>query len=349
MYSPSWLSDQSLMDSLLQEPWRCQAAQALRLLGHDNAGQVQFISEPSCSYPCGELNHMKPTDSGWQLVSTQPALTGFYGALPYVYQDMEAQQRLTLDDDSILGFFSLFNDRILQHTNQIQLRPVMSVHYEQNIHQPLTQGHRLLAVSGIPWPKHIPVDNLARYAAVLARKTTNLELLGTLLKDYFALDFQLQPPPVVKMPFARECRTQLHSRVNHRTPCAGRLGENTLLGSSCYLLHSSVSVVISVNTVREYQAIISDARLAPAIVEMCVFFFASIVRFRLQINCPRHCLVSPRLSSRPGTNVARLGRLSCLLPELHPEQRVTVDFPGRRRNKRFSRRESRRKSGNEPQ
>ena len=73
--------------------------------------------------------------SGWRLVSTQPALNGYYGALPYVYQDLEKQMRLTGGrgdtPESISGFFSLFNDLILRHTSQITLDSSLSVLFEQ--------------------------------------------------------------------------------------------------------------------------------------------------------------------------------------------------------------------------
>ncbi len=372
MYTPSWLSDQSLITSLLQEPWRWQAAQALRVVGHiprivPPRGTIQkgvfpesvpwrFHCAPDYRYPCAELYRVfrtdSRTDSGWQLVSTQPALNGYYGTLPYVYQDLEKQMRLAGDhagghadghadgNESMLGFFSIFSDRILKHTNQIKLDaslPVLFEQCKQKAGQKLTPGHRLLALAGVPSPKTIPVNNLVRYAAAVGRKTTNLKLLALILRDYFSLDFRLESPPLMKMPVAPDCRTQLHSHVDHRTACAGRLGESCLLGNSCYLLHTCVFVGIVVNTGEEYQALTGDPLLAPAILEMCSIYFSSLVRFRLQINCPRRCLASPQLSAQPAAkpagHIACLGRLSCLLSGLHPEQRITVDFPGTQASK----------------
>ncbi|MGI2027139.1 type VI secretion system baseplate subunit TssG [Endozoicomonas acroporae] len=342
MYTPSWLSDQSLITSLLQEPWRWQAAQALRVLGqipqpidHRGDGRAQvslrFACDPAYRFPCGELYQVCRVASGWRLLSTQPALHGYYGTLPYVYQDLEKQMRLSGGrgdtSESISGFFSLFNDQILRHTSQITLDSSLSVLFEQKPGSAQSPRQRLLALGGLPSPKTIPVNNLVRYIAVIGRKTSNLKLLSLILEDYFSLKFRLESPSPMRIPVAPDCRTQLHSRVGYRSRCVGRLGASCLLGHSGYLLYTCVYVVIVINTGAEYQTITRDRQLAPAIMEMCGIYFANLVRFRLQINCPRHCLSAPQLSARPAVHTARLGRLSCLLSELYPEQRVTVDFP----------------------
>ena len=116
----------------------------------------------------------------------------------------------------------------------------------------------------------------------------------------------------------------------------GRLGASCLLGHSGYLLYTCVYVVIVVNTGAEYQAITRDRQLATAIMEMCGIYFANVVRFRLQIAARvtawlhRNCLPD-RLSILP------VWRLSRLLSELYPEQRVTVDFPEHQTSKWGSR------------
>ena len=326
MYAPSWLSDQSLIDSLQQEPWRWQSAQAVRVL--ENAGlQVEHGSQPAYCYPVSELSHAKRAGRGWRLVSTLPAMNGYHGVLPYGYQDLEQHQRLALDDSGIYDFLSVINHRVLQQSNTVVLRSYLSIRYEQEYVSGKVPGKHILSVSGLPTPQVIPVENFVRYSAVLARRTTSLELLANILKDYFCFEFSLEPPPVIRMLLARDCLTKLHTRIDHKTESPGRLGDSTLLGRSGYLLHSCVNVVIFTKTLKEYKAATSDPGMAPAVLEMCTIYFACIARFRLQIKCPRSFLESPRLSSKPGNGVARLGRLSCLMPELHPQQLIIVDYP----------------------
>ncbi|WBA88913.1 hypothetical protein [Endozoicomonas sp. GU-1] len=98
MYTPSWLSDQSLITSLLQEPWRWQAAQALRVLGqipqpidHRGDGRAQvslrFACDPAYRFPCGGTlpgvsscqrlaSAIYPADIAWLLRHTALCLPG---------------------------------------------------------------------------------------------------------------------------------------------------------------------------------------------------------------------------------------------------------------------------------
>ncbi|OED43356.1 hypothetical protein ACH42_10280 [Endozoicomonas sp. (ex Bugula neritina AB1)] len=315
------------MDSLKQEPWRWQSAQAVRVLAAAG-GSIEQSCQPAYCYPVSEISQVKSTTTkGWKLISTLPCLQGYHGVLPYGYQDIEQHQRLAKDNRCIFDFFSVFNNRILNQGCEVTLRSHISCLYEIAKSREMKPAKRMLAMSGLSMPRHIPEDNLVRYSAIIARKTTNLELLVKILKDYFDFEFRLEPPLVVRMPLAKDCLTKLTTRRNERTDSGSRLGENTLIGRSGYLLHSCIHVVISARTRQEYQAIINDSSIAPAILEMCRMYFASIARFRLQVQCPRSFLQSPQLSAKPDSSVARLGRLSCLVPELWPHQLITIDYP----------------------
>lgn len=325
MYSPSWLSGQSLIDQLTHEPWRWNGAQAVRLLEHLRQ-PVHFKSDPAYRYPCAEQVKISKEGNGWSITSTLPALDGFNGALPYVYQDIERHQRLNHDDSDMRGFWSLFNNRILSLTATQQLRCKLNARYEQRHLRGGTPAKTLLTVTGLSTPRYIPPDNLFFYAALIARKTTNLGVLTAILNDYFRLDISIIPPPIVQMPLATDCLTRMRCRIDRHTSCVGYLGQNSLIGNSCYLLHSRVRIIIRVKNKEQHQAVIHDKTLAPVLLEFCDIYFDGNAKFRLQVQCPRHCLVSPKLSARHRDGVARLGRLSCLVPGLHPSDKVVVDF-----------------------
>ena len=325
MYSPSWLSNQSLINQLTSEPWRWQFAQAVRLL-ESLKKPLSFESDPVYRYPCAEQIRIQKNGSGWTITATLPALDGFHGVLPYVYQDIEKRQRLNRDDSDMHGFLSLFNDRILSLTATQLQRCKLNARYEQRHHRGGVLASSLLTIMGLPVPRYIPPDNLFFYAGLLSRKTTSLAILSAALNDYFRLDIQLVPPPIVRMPLAPDCLTRMRCKVDHHTSCVGYLGRNTLTGKSCYLLHTRVNVIIRVKDRQQYQAVVRDKSLAPAMLEFCHIYFGGSARFRLQVHCPRHCLVSPRLSARHSVGVARLGRLSCLMPEFRPDESVVVDF-----------------------
>ena len=336
MYTPSWLSDQSLSDSLQQQPWRWQFAQVARVV--DITGDsFQAASDPVYGYPSAEVSDALRTRKGWQLKVTSPSLNGYNGALPYVYQDMEQEQRLVRDDDDLHALFNLFNHRTLMLTAMVTNRTSLSVRYEQRNQRSGQLAKTLLTVLGMPMPTTwLPADNMVRYTQVLHRTTTNLELLGDILKEYFSIDVRLEAPPLVRMVMAPDCLTRLRCRVDHKTSCVGSLGRNTVVGRSCYMLHSRVHVVILARNRAEYKAVTSDDTLAPAMLEMCRLYFSDTARFRLQIECPKRCLSSPVLTTKPVAGAARLGLLSCLMPERHPDQMIIMDFPGAEHSERQS-------------
>lgn len=334
MYTPSWLSDQSLNDSLQQQPWRWSFSQATRVIVH--SGQLLRVgSDPIYRYPCAEIGEVQHTLEGWRLTVTCPALDGYHGALPYVYQDLEQEQRLLRDDDDLCALWSIFNHRSLVLTSMVAHCSNLGIRYEQLYLQGEQLAKTLLILTGLPNPtRWLPSDNLVRYSQVLSKTTTNLELLAGILEDYFDINIQLQSPPVVREELAPDCLTRLYARVDRTTRGVGYLGRNTLTGRSCYLLHSRVNVIILAETREEYNAITRDKTLAPAILEMCTLYFEGSARFRLQIKCPRLCLIRPQLTAKPSANTARLGLLSCLMPEQHPDRVIVVDFPEVNRSKK---------------
>ena len=327
MYTPSWLSDQSLTDSLQQQPWRWQFAQATRVIGI-TGGIFQAGSDPIYGYPCAEISDAVKIRKGWRLTVTSPSLNGYNGVLPYVYQDLEQYQRLVRDDDDLHALLALFNHRTLVLTSMVANSSSLSVRYEYH-HQSGNQlAGTMLTLPGMVVPTiWLPAENLVRYTAVLRRTTTSLEPLSIILKDYFSIDVCLEPPPLVRLPMAPDCLTRLRCNVDHKTLCVGHLGRNTVVGRSCYLLHTRVNIVLRANSREEYTAITSDHTLAPAILEMCNLYFSASAKFRLQIECPRRCLSSPRLTVKPCSQTARLGLLSCLNPERHPDRIIIMDFP----------------------
>ena len=324
MYTPSWLSDEPLIASLLNAPWQWSAAQAHRILERTGTA-IKYHTDSCMNYPLGEINNIDKTGTGWQIQSTLHALNGYNGALPYSYQDLERYQRLTDDNLTLKHFFSLFNHKILHLSQQVSLNSCLSVSYEKYHYNRLSKWHPIQTIMGVSSAKHLPSNNLIQYAAVLSQKTTSLKTLTYVLNDYFLLSFHFEPPPLVKMPLADDCLTRLHSRMHNASQAP--LGSTTSLGKSCYLLSSTLKLIISVSTAAEYRKITKDSTLAPAILELCSMYFSNSAHIQLQIQCPRMCLQSPRLSTKEDTSfVGRLGRHSCLVPELHPDALITVDY-----------------------
>ena len=336
MHTPSWLSGQTLIESLQHEPSRWEYAQAVRILELSGVS-VRPVSDPVYGYPCTEITRVDHTARGCQLHTTCHGLVGYNGTLPYVYQDIEQTSRLVADNTGFSDLLSLLCQKTLMLTSKVACSSSLSYWYEQHHHQKNELAQVLLMLFGLPLYRtrlsagHLPADNLVRYAEALQRPTTNIPLLSRLLNDYFDLSITLPMPNVVRMAISTDCLTRLRCRTpsssHRRQHCAGFLGHNAALGQSCYLLSPHVHVVIRVESRAEYLSVINDASLPQAILTLCELYFSHAIKCRLHIDCPMQCLSAPRLSARPTRLSARLGLLSCLSPEHSPQHRVVMDLP----------------------
>ncbi len=340
MYTPTWLSNQSLIESLQLAPGGWQYAQAMRLLIHydwtlQKPLSIFSLCDARYRFASEDLISVSKKGQNWYVTTTKPALTGYKGVLPYVYQDLELQQRLSRDVKDVQGVFSIFNQRILQLTFETTSRASVGYRYEDRCNKSHPLSRTLLTLAGLPLPVSLPLDNLLRYASVLGRKTTNLSLLEIIIKHYFCIDVELQRPSIMRKYLTKDSLCRLRVGVDQNTSGeGGYLGGTALIGQSCYLYNPSICVVICVDNKEQYRAVTSDKSLPTHLNEFCHLYFAGDAQVRLQIRCPRYCLSTPRLCSRSAKetteyfySAARLGRLSCLVPHLYASSMVIADFP----------------------
>ncbi|MRI33747.1 hypothetical protein EOPP23_12190 [Endozoicomonas sp. OPT23] len=329
MFTPSWQSDQSLIDSLIITPWRWQFDQACRVIGQSHL-PVRFTSDPSYQFPVSEITASKLSHDGWQIASTKTAMTGYYSTLPYYYQDVEQHQRVNLDNSGLHDTLDLMNQRILELTSQMSQRTRLGIRYEERYRRGDSLAGTLLTLAGLPELNQLqqsPPENILKYAAMLGRKSTSMEKLAITLSDYFGVDVHPVCPAVERMMLAEDCPTRLRSKNKGKGHNIGYLGNSALLGQSCYLPCARANLQIEIHSLQDFEDFFSDQGLIPAIREVCSIYFSGSSWVCITLKIPRRFLKPPVLSAKSSSHTACLNRFSCLCPELRPDQNLILNMP----------------------
>ena len=329
MFTPSWQSAESLIESMTQSPWRWQFAQALRI-AYQTELPVDFKSDVTYQYPTSEVSQISFNRGKWQLESTLPSMSGYFNTLPYYYQDLEQFQRLNQDNRVLHDTFNLFNERILHLTGKITCRSNLGLRYEVRQQHGGQLAKTLLTLSAMPElsrVKYTAPENLLRYTGLLGRKSTSISKVTQILSDYFGIDLTPTCPDMERVYLAEDCPTQLSCKPKQKKHNVGLLGLTAVSGKSCYLPCARANMLINIHSRKAFDDLFSDPSLIPAIYEICNIYFSGSNWIKICIRCPRKFLKPPRLSAKPDPASASLSRSCCLCPSLKPDDCVIMDIP----------------------
>lgn len=314
----------TLIQSLAQQPGRWSFVQAVRLLQRQLTDGEQLIlsADPGYGYQAGTVTGLRRNGNGWTLRCNLPALTGYQGVLPYSYQDLIHQQRLSADNPALNDFFDSFNQRSLALTFRTETRYSPVVRYEQEV---LFQGapfsQTFVRLGGIQQaPDGIPAAHLLQYLGLIGLKSADPRGLQQLLEDYFELKFEVAAEAMQQRPVVDSFR----SRLDRFGRSQNRLGQGCWLGAKANLYRPKLQVRVCPRSAAELKRLRASPILARDIRHMIELYLGKPVPFELVIWCPRRYLQPPQLS-RHNTGTA-LGRTSYLSPALQPDQCVTLDF-----------------------
>lgn len=315
------LTSGSLISTLAQRPTEWSFVQAVRLLQRQlrDGETLQLSADPGYGYQQGQVTALSRDGSRWVLQCNLPALTGFQGVMPYSYQDLVHQQRLSADNPALNDFYDSFNARTLTLSFRTETRYNPVVRYEQEVLYKASPFSQIFVRLGgiVTAPKGIPAAHLLQYMGLIGLKTSNPESLRQLLCDYFELTFEVDCETMQQRPVADSFRSRLDSFGRSQN----RLGQGCWLGAKANLYRPKLQVRVCPRSSDELARLRRSPVLAGDIRQMIELYLGKPVSFELVIWCPRRYLQSPQLGSG-----ARLGRTSYLSPEQHPDECVIVDF-----------------------
>lgn len=252
--------DASPIDRLLDEPYRFEFHQAVRLLdGHlrrlpaDERPAIRFRNSLSLSFPASEVlgieSHVRPdeasgeaaparepgTHADLERIELTPAfmgLLGATGALPLAYSEQFAQRETTGRDGAARAFLDIFQHRAVTLFHEAWRKHRLPLQFEADRRErylPLVMslaglGEPALRQRLHPGEGGVADDALAFYSGLLQRRAVSAPHLQRVLADYFGA------PVRVTQFVGRWFELDDGCQVSLGDDAGFRLGHDTMMG-----------------------------------------------------------------------------------------------------------------------
>ena len=199
-----WQSDLPVEKSLVDEPFRFQFLQAVRILKsiqkrvHEGSGGIRFRSQVSFAFPASEVDCIKLAPPSHAPLAAEMTvnflgLAGALGPLPQAYTEMilEAAARR---DMAAVDFLDIFNHRLVwllyrahkAHKVTLTVQPPSCGATAQYLFSLIGLGH-----SSLRDRVGVPDSALLHYSGLLARNVRTAGGLERLLADYFGVSVRV--------------------------------------------------------------------------------------------------------------------------------------------------------------
>lgn len=254
------LSQQALLDRLLEAPYRFRFYQAVRLLRRLHPERsleslVQFQSDASFAFAPSELVSLKAPSTDEGPLTLKVAFMGLLSSrsmLPDHYRE-RALALARNKDRALLDFLDIFNDRLISLLYQAWEKPRFFVKLERREPDPLTKA--LEALAGLrlgEQPMSLPFDpdlirgQAARFMRGMVSEESALEVLRTAFPD---IGFELHPFDPQQLPLEDDSRFRLR-----RGSLGNQLGRFCPLGRRVWDVQSRVRLKVGPLTPQQWQA-----------------------------------------------------------------------------------------------
>lgn len=202
------LRTRTLEDELMEEPYRFEFFQAVRLLEHFGRGRtpvgrfanpqtevVRFGITNSLVFPASEIQELNYGEGKPPLMRLNfMGLTGPLGVLPLYYTQL-VSERVRARDTAMRDFLDIFNHRIVSLFYQAWEKYRFSVEYERSGRDQVS--HHLLdfiglGTEGLQDRQTVSDQSLMYYAGLLGQHPRSAVALRQFLQDYFDVPVKIE-------------------------------------------------------------------------------------------------------------------------------------------------------------
>lgn len=358
MRTPQRLRHANIIQRLLDQPYRYELVQALRMVElwlarNGITGErgvpcmVRFQNSLSMTFPPSQIEALTATAAGqignaqalqsalargqvprWHLTSAQMGYFGVHGMLPYHYTDSIANQVANEKFEGGRAFFDVFTNRLMHL--QYQAWSKYRIHYRQDEHGRDMLLHMQLALAGTH-AAHPPsnADDVADdsgwnevaayYGAVLRHHPTSACTIAAVLSEFFGVRVQVEQFIGCWDVLADADQWKLGTQRS-------TLGEaGVMLGDSCWDRKSTARLRVGPLTRAQFDHFLPDAEGSLALRKMLSLFALPPVAFDLRLVL-RAADVSSAVLSAPGNEGGQLGLSTFLDAEPATADRDDVMF-----------------------
>ena len=318
-----WERSASVHDWLLQEPYRFEFYQAVRLLealrrharragdaDHSAHEPIRFRSRVSLSFPASEVHDLEYTSAAApRLTVNFLGLGGALGPLPAPYTEMllEAKAR---KDDSATDFLDIFNNRL-----------VMLMYRARQAHEPAltarppdegSAARHLFALIGLALKPTrntlgFPARRLLFYSGILARQPRTAAGLEVILADYFSIDVRVRQFTGVWRAIDSSQWTTLGRGMRNQD-----VGSGAVLGTRAWDQSGSVTIRIGPLSLDRFREFLPGSAVFSELSRFTRFYLGIEHRAEAHLVLRREQVPQARLGA------ARVGYTSWLLKQTYP-------------------------------
>ena len=318
-----WERAASLREWLLNEPYRFEFYQAVRLLEafrpqallpgetqRSTQELVRFRSRVSLSFPASEVHELDWTSAVPRLTVNFLGLGGALGPLPAPYTEMilEAKAR---KDHSATDFLDIFNNRLVMlmyrarqaHQPALTARPPHEGSFAQHLFALL--GLALVATRNT---LGFPAQRLLSYSGMLARQPRTAVGLEVMLADQFGIRVRVQQFVGAWRQIDRSQWTTL-GRAGHNQD----LGAGAVLGTRAWDQAGRIALRIGPLTLDRFREFLPGSQVYAEGSRLTRFYLGIEHRAEAHLVLQRQQVPATRLGQ------TQLGFTSWLYSKRHPE------------------------------
>jgi type VI secretion system protein ImpH len=293
----------SVIQRLLEAPWRFDLVQALRVIEQwqrrnrrvrddDVLPHVRFRNSLSMSFPASQIEALTvmgaaPLTSGSALqaaldsgdlktITVTPAFLGFFGVsgmMPSFYTDDIVDQIGRDKYEGTRAFFDIFYNRTMALYFQAACKHRVQHRFDENGAAAILPMQLALAGKKISAGDD---ESIAHYGALLRHRTVSAGLIEGILADYFDLPVRL------------EQFVGRYDRLGNGELCllgvqSATLGEGAVLGERVHEHHTHARLHIGPLPIADYENFLPGAPGAAALRQVLALFATPTIRFELRL------------------------------------------------------------------
>jgi len=314
----------SVIDRLLETPWRFDLVQALRVIetylhrnGRTRDGamlrHVRFRNSLSMLFPASQIEDLtvlgaQPITSASALqaaldgdtlktITFTPAFFGFFGVngkMPHFYTDDIVDQIHVDKYEGTRAFFDIFYNRIMSLYFQAACKHRVQHRFEENGAASILPMQLALAACKTGSADGDTV--IAHYAAVLRHRPVSASLIESVLADYFDLPVRVEQFVGAYDPLRENELFRLGQRC-----CT--FGRGAILGARVRERHAWARVHIGPLSIADYDRFLPGAPGATALKQLLALFATPTIRFELRLILRAADVVPLRLGAPYGNRL----------------------------------------------
>jgi type VI secretion system ImpH/TssG family protein len=279
----------AIKEEIKLSPWKYSLHQLLSILEFIEPNAVEFGSgrkledEPAmlkayCSFavPSSDCVEYKESKTNKYLTINQTSLVGINGILPQLYSEKIIAQ-MKEQNFSLSDFLNIFHQRFFGLAHKIEKKTQINLNRKQFEQFPYCK-----AISGLldenNSNKLLHKKMLPSFASLLWNKNKNVLGLKTILSTIF---------PHLKI----EIKQFIPTFFKINESCMARLDKapllNKILGKRARSIAFSIELIISVNTKKDYDAILPGTKYCNLIKQTAKYYCPPGFKIRYQLKLPK--------------------------------------------------------------